>query len=91
MVSDLTQLLEYVFEIHKSLFDMDPIYAIYLDYKKAFDTVPQKRLITNLRAYGISGKILKWIETFFKNRTQKVVISGGNSDSLLVWSGVPQG
>ena len=89
--SCLTQLLEYFSEIHKSLDDSDPIDAIYLDCKKAFDTVPHKRLIAKLRAYGISGKILKWIESFLKNRTQKVVISGVHSDSLPIWSGVPQG
>ena len=44
-----------------------------------------------MRAYGISGKILKWIEGFLNNRSQKVVISGVHSDPLPIWSGVPQG
>ena len=48
----------------------DPVDVIYLDCKKAFDTVTHKRLLAKLQAYGISGKILKWIESFLSNRSQ---------------------
>ena len=40
--------------------------SIYLDYMKAFDTVPHKRLIYKLRMNGISPSILRWIEAFRK-------------------------
>jgi len=33
--------------------------VIYLDYRKAFDTVSNPRLIEKLKAYGISGKLLQ--------------------------------
>ena len=89
--SCLTQLLEYFQEIHDAIDAGDPVDAIYLDCKKAFDTVPHKRLLSKLRAYGISGKILKWIENFLSNRSQRVVVKGVLSDSLPVFSGVPQG
>ena len=89
--SCLTQLLEYFSEIHDILDNNDPVDAIYLDCKKAFDTVPHKRLLAKLEAYGISGKILKWIETFLTNRSQQVIINGVLSESLPVLSGVPQG
>ena len=46
---------------------------IYLDYSKAFDTVPHKRLISKLKSYGIiSGNILKWIQDFLTGRKQQV-------------------
>ena len=89
--SCLTQLLEYFQEIHDAIDADHPVDAIYLDCKKAFDTVPHKRLLSKLRAYGISGKILKWIENFLSNRSQRVVVKGVLSDSLPVFSGVPQG
>ena len=65
--------------------------VIYLDCRKAFDTVTHKRLLAKLRAYGISGKILNWIKAFLSNRTQRVSVKGVLSDPLPVISGVPQG
>ena len=35
--------------------------VVYLDFAKAFDKVPHKRLLSKLEAHGIMGKILKWI------------------------------
>ena len=89
--SCLTQLLEYFSEIHNCLDESDPVDAIYLDCQKAFDTVPHKRLLAKLKAYGITGKVLNWIKDFLKDRTQRVVVKGVFSDPLRVWSGVPQG
>ncbi|CAL4249629.1 unnamed protein product [Meganyctiphanes norvegica] len=89
--SCLTQLLEYFLEVHDILDEHDPVDAIYLDCKKAFDTVPHRRLLAKLQAYGITGKVLKWIECFLSDRSQRVIVKGILSDSLPVWSGVPQG
>jgi len=41
-----------------------PIEVIYLYFKKAFDTVPHQRLLRKLKAYGITGKVLEWIQDF---------------------------
>ena len=89
--SCLTQLLEYFLEIHEIIDERDPVDAIYLDCQKAFDTVPLKRLLAKLEAYGITGKILNWIKSFLLGRTQRVVVKGEMSEELDVWSGVPQG
>ena len=35
--------------------------VIFLDFAKAFDKVPHKRLILKLRAHGIIGKVALWI------------------------------
>jgi len=40
----------------------DSIDIIYFDFKKAFDSVPHRRLLTKLKAYGIDGLVLKWID-----------------------------
>ena len=45
----------------------------YFDYAKAFDKVSH-RLIVNLKAYGIGGKVLAWIEAWLTNRRQRVWI-----------------
>ena len=63
----------------------------YLDFAKAFDTVPHERLLHKLRGLGVVGKPLKWIRDFLSERTQKVVIEGEESGWKDVVSGIPQG
>ena len=65
--------------------------AIYLDFQKAFDSIPHKRLIRKLAAYGVTGKILRWIETFLTDRKQRVCVEGSLSYWEDVLSGIPQG
>ncbi len=89
--SCLTQLLEYLEDLEDALDDGDAVDVIYLDCRKAFDTVPHLRLLKKLRAVGIGGDIVKWIESFLNNRVQRVATRGSHSQWLRVWSGVPQG
>ena len=65
--------------------------SIYLDYMKAFDTVPHKRLIYKLRMNGISPSILRWIEDFLTGRKQQVCVNGSMSKWADVTSRIPQG
>ena len=65
--------------------------SIYFDFSKAFDTVPHKRLSMKMKAYGIKGKHLKWIEEFLTGRQQVVRVNGEISQSKPVISGIPQG
>ena len=64
---------------------------IYLDFKKAFDSVPHERLLIKLAAYGLSGNILKWIRSFLSGRTQRVRVGSEKSGEAKVKSGIPQG
>ena len=63
----------------------------YIDVKKAFDTVPHRRLLKKLSSYGIRGAVLKWIEAFLQDREQSVAVNGEKSAPVKVRSGVPQG
>ena len=65
--------------------------CIYLDYKKAFDTVPHNRLLSKLKAYKFSNQILMWITSFLSNRIQRVAVNGEHSEWTRVLSGIPQG
>ena len=65
--------------------------SIYLDFSKAFDTVPHRRLMGKLESYGIEGDIYNWINAFLHNRTQEVVVNGSTSAAAPVISGIPQG
>ena len=88
-----TQLLTTYHEISVALNNQDvkQVDAIVLDFAKAFDKVPHKRLLMKLKYYGITGPIYNWIRAFLSNRTQRVVIDGIASDLSQVTSGVPQG
>ena len=61
----------------------------YMDFMKAFDKVPHRRLITKLHNHGIHGKLLDWIRSFLENRQQRVVINGQYSTWRNVTSGTP--
>ena len=59
---------------------------------KAFEKVHHKYLISKLRkVYGISGKLLRWFESYLTNRKQRVTVLGATSSARPVLSGVPQG
>jgi hypothetical protein len=65
--------------------------VIFLDYKKAFDTVPHLRLLKKLESIGIAGSLLKWIEAFLTERQMRTIVNGVGSNWVEVLSGVPQG
>lgn len=64
---------------------------IFVDFAKAFDSVPHERLLAKLWSLGIRGDTLAWIKSFLQGRQQRVVINGTASPWHLVTSGVPQG
>jgi len=65
--------------------------VVYLDYRKAFDTVPHGRLIKKMSDYKIDGRILRWTKNFLTNRMMRVNVKGSCSQWRDVYSGVPQG
>ena len=65
--------------------------AVYVDLAKAFDRVDHKILADKLRAAGIGGTLLCWLESYLTGSTQKVKIDGLCSRTFNVTSGVPQG
>jgi ribonuclease P/MRP protein subunit RPP40 len=62
-----------------------------LDFQKAFDKVPHRRLLLKINSLGISGSIFKWTENWLQDREQRAIMIGRSSRWIKVKSGVPQG
>jgi hypothetical protein len=65
--------------------------GIFLDLKKAFDTVHHDLLLQKLQKLGISGTALNWFASYLSNRTQKVEINGTLSNDQDLDMSVFQG
>ena len=65
--------------------------VVFLDLKKAFDTVDHGLLLTKLRNYGIRGDELSWFTSYLTDRTQSVSLENVTSDSMDISYGVPKG
>ena len=90
-LSSPQQLLIFVREIINSFENKRNYDVIYLDFKKAFDSVPHRELLHKLRSVGVWGSLWKWIENYLASRLQCVAINGSVSELLPVMSGVLQG
>ena len=86
-----TQLLTTVEDLSHRLDKRKTTDLLILDFSKAFDTVPHRRLLYKLEHHGITGKTNKWIESWLCHRQQRVVLDGASSADSPVLSGVPQG
>ena len=89
--STALQLLRVLDEWTEALDEGAGIDCIYMDYMKAFDTVPHRRLLKKLEAYKIGNDTIEWIENYLNGRTQQVSVNGTTSKWHRVTSGIPQG
>ena len=81
VMDDWTRALEQGHEVHTT----------YMDFMKAFDTVPHRRLLSKLKGYGVRANLLEWIRAFLDDRKQLVLVNGKASNWHKVTSGIPQG
>ena len=86
--SAVSDLMEYIYKkIDKSQY----VAAIFIDLKKAFDTVDHKILLKKMLNFGIRDKALKLIESYLQDRLQVSKINSITSSQIAVSYGVPQG
>ena len=64
---------------------------IFIDLKKAFDTVDHDILLAKLRKYGVENLELAWFTSYLTNRKQFCKVNGICSKTKDIHCGVPQG
>ena len=65
--------------------------GVFIDLKKAFDTVDHRLLLAKLSHYGVRGGALGLLGSYLEGRSQYVVCDGHESARGQVECGVPQG
>ena len=67
------------------------VVGVFLNLKKAFDTVDHNILLAKLKQYGIRGNTHSWFENYLSYRKQYVEYNNFKSDTKTITHGVPQG
>jgi hypothetical protein len=62
---------------------------VFCDFSKAFDKAWHQGLLHNMKAYGITEKLIYWFSSYLKGRRQKVVIKHKSSAYCEISAGVP--
>ena len=65
--------------------------VIFVDLKKAFDTVIHDILVNKLKCYGLGSRELLWFKSYLTNRVQTVTVNSTLSDFQLFNIGIPHG
>ena len=78
-------------EIAKRMEEGEYVLSLFLDLKKAFDTVDHQLLLSKLYKYGIRGNAYHLLKSFLTDRQQCTLVNGCKSSYKRVQCGVPQG
>ena len=65
--------------------------VIFIDLKKAFDTINHNIIIRKLSNYGVDQKALRWFQSYLSNRSRKCSVNGHLSTASPITCGVPRG
>ena len=88
--STVTSMSALLNDIYININNSKPTNTIFLDLKKAFDTVSRPILITKLEELGLSTAFTLWLSSYLSGRSQKVILNGQVSSGKPISYGVPQ-
>ena len=78
-------------KIQRAIENKEYACGIFLDLKKAFDTVDHKILLKKMEYYGVRGLTNQWFSSYLINRKQFVSVGNAISEQKPITCGVPQG
>ena len=87
--SCLHKLLTFLSHVTQAINCRSQLDVIFLDLKKAFDTVGHNELLLKLSMLGICGSLWQWFAGYLNNRVHRVILDSCSSTALPVKSGVP--
>ena len=74
--SCLTNLISFYDKVAHLVDEGQAVDVVYLDFSKAFDTVPHNILVEKLAAHGPDGCTLRWVKHGLDGQVQRVVVNG---------------
>ena len=77
--------------IEKAKADKQPLYSCFVDFKKAYDTVPRDLLWEKLQRIGVHGEFLRGVQALYADVPMALQFEGGMSDTFQSTLGVKQG
>ena len=90
-LSTQSALLSLLDKITTSLSSKQVGVALFMDFKKAFDSIDHNILLKKLQFYGFHGKIYQWIKSYLSARSQYIKVGEAESTYQSIKFGVPQG
>ena len=67
------------------------VFSMYLDFRKAFDSINHSILLEKLHFYGVRGLAYKWFKSYLADRRQYVHINGTKFSLRMLSHSIPQG
>jgi hypothetical protein len=67
------------------------VYALFIDFKRAFPSVPHDKLWSKLYSIGVSAKIIRILQALYKKSNTKIRLNEGLSDPIAITEGLMQG
>ena len=77
--SCLTNLISFYDKVTRLVNEGQAVNVVYLDFSKAFDTVPHNILVEKLTAHSLDGRMLRWVKHWLDGWAQRVVANGTKS------------
>ena len=89
--SNVSSVADFTDAIFSGINEQETTMAVFIDLRKAFDTVNHEILCRKLCFYGINSMTLDWCKNYLANRTQTTLANNNRSVPANVSCGVPQG